>query len=475
MELTAVVLAAGLGKRMKSTLPKVMHPVAGKPMVGYVVDSACNAGADRVVMVVGIGAEQVQHYFADRVEYALQAEQLGTAHALLQAEPVLAGSAGSVLVINGDTPLITPDVLRDFAHAHAASGAVATILTAEIADPTGYGRIIRGADGTVARMAEEKDATAAERAVREVNTGIYCFQASGITDTDGRSYSLWDVLRRIGNSNAQNEFYLTEVATVLTGMGHRLHAFAASSVEWVLAPNNRRQLAEAEAIYRRRILNHWMDEGVSILDPNTTYIDAEVSIGTDTTIWPGTFIQGRTTIGSGCVIGPNSRVVHCHIGDHVQLDMSVVEHSTIGDHCHVGPYAHLRAGCVLGRHVELGNYAEAKKTHFEDGVKCHHHSYLGDAHIGANANIGAGTITANYDGFVKHRTEIGARSFVGVNANLLAPLQIGADAYIAAGSTVNHDVPDQALAIGRPRQENKEGYAKLLREKASRRAQRGTT
>lgn len=471
MALTAVVLAAGHGKRMKSNLVKVMHPVGGKPMVGHVVASARAAGAERIAVVVGVGAEQVRAYLDGEVEFVTQSEQLGTGHALLQAESLLAGSKGTLLVLYGDAPLLTPDVLRELLAIHRRQGTVATVLTAHVPDPTGYGRIVRAPDGSLDRIVEEADASPAERAIQEINTGIYCLEFQGIRDREGVSYSLFDVLKRIRNDNAQHEYYLTDLNLVLGQMGQRVGIATVPSNDWVLFPNSRRQLAEAERIYRRRILNHWMDEGVTIIDPNATYIDADVRIGRDTTIWPGTFLQGNTRIGERCEVGPNTRIVASQIGNDVRIEMSVIEQSTLGDECHIGPYAHLRPRCVLGRGVEFGNYAEAKNTVFGDGVKCHHHSYLGDTEIGERANIGAGVITANYDGYNKHRTRIGPGVFVGTNVNLVAPIELGPGAYVGAGSTVTKDVPADALAVERAPQIIKPGHAKVLRERARRRAQ----
>ncbi len=475
MELMAVVLAAGQGKRMKSSLVKVMHPIGGKPMVGHVVASARAAGAERVGVVVGVGADQVRAYLAGQAEFVTQAEQLGTGHALLQAEPLFGQAEGTLLVLYGDAPLLTAEVLQELLAIHRNNGMPATVLTAAVPNPTGYGRIIRAADGSLERITEEADASTEERTIREINTGIYCLQLQGIRDANGNSFGLFDVLRRISNNNAQKEYYLTDLNLVLAEMDQRVGIATVQSTDWVLFPNSRRQLAEAEAIYRRRVLNYWMDEGVTIVDPNTTYIDAEVEIGRDTTIWPGTFIQGKTRIGEGCEVGPNTRLVSSTIGNAVRIEMSVVEESGVGDECHIGPYAHLRPKCILGRGVEFGNYAEAKNTIFGDGVKCHHHSYLGDTEIGPRANIGAGVITANYDGYNKSRTRIGQQAFIGTNVNLVAPLVIGEGALVGAGSTITKDVLAEALAVERAPQVMKPGYANVMKERARRRSQSAST
>ena len=440
-------------------------------MVGHVVASARAVGAERIVVVVGVGADQVRAYLDGQAEFVLQAEQLGTGHALMQAESALAEAEGTLLVLYGDAPLLTPEVLQELLSAHRQNRTVATVLAAVVPDPTGYGRVIRTADGSLERIVEEADASSAERAICEINTGIYCLELQGIRDLTGASHGLFDVLRRLRNNNAQQEYYLTDLNLIMAEMGQRVGIATVASTDWVLFPNSRRQLAEAEAIYRRRILNHWMDEGVTIVDPNSTYIDAGVQIGRDTTVWPGTFLQGTTIVGERCDIGPNTRVAASQIGNAVRIEMSVVEQSTVGDGCHIGPYAHLRPRCVLGRGVELGNFAEAKNTVFGDGVKCHHHSYLGDTEIGPRANIGAGVITANYDGYNKHRTRIGQQAFIGTNVNLVAPIVVGEGALVGAGSTLTKDVPADALAVERASQVIKPGYANLMRERARRRSQ----
>lgn len=471
LELTAVILAAGYGKRMKSRLVKVMHPVGGKPMVGHIVSAARAAGAGRIIVVVGHGAEQVRSYLGDTVEYALQAEQLGTGHALMQAEGLVAGATGNLLVLNGDCPLMSSETLKSLVSEHVSHGQAATVLAAVAPDPTGLGRILRAPDGTLARIVEHKDATEAERAIREINAGIYCFRLQGITDRQGQPHTLFELLRTLKQANAQGEYYLTDIVATLADLGQRVAVATTDDAESVLGINDRRQLAQAEAALRQRILEHWMDEGVTILDPQTTYIDADVHIGKDTTVYPFTFVRGATTIGEGCSIGPHTSVLACRVGDGVHIEQSVVEESTIGDGCRIGPYAHLRPNCVLGKDVEVGNYAELKKTRLGDGSKCHHHSYLGDAVVGANANIGAGVITCNYDGVAKHVTHIGDSAFIGTNVNLVAPISVGNNGYVAAGSTVTRDVPADALAISRSPQENKEGRARVLIDRARRRKQ----
>ncbi|BDG62009.1 bifunctional UDP-N-acetylglucosamine diphosphorylase/glucosamine-1-phosphate N-acetyltransferase GlmU [Caldinitratiruptor microaerophilus] len=452
---SAVILAAGLGTRMRSRLPKVLHPVGGRPMVGHVVEHCRQAGVDRVIVVVGAGREQVQAYLGDSVAYAVQEEQLGTAHALLQAEPLLDGARGDLLVLYGDTPLLRPEVVKRLLEAHRESGASATVLTAHVQDPGSFGRVIRGPDGTLARIVEFKDATPEERAVREINAGVYCFRLEGF----------FQHLRRVPRG-PQGEFYLPDVLPLLMAAGGRVEAVAAAEEEDVLAPNDRRQLAQAEAILRRRVLDRLMESGVTVVDPATTWVSAEAEVGPDTVLLPFTFLEGRTRVGRDCVIGPGSRVVDSTIGDRSRVEFSVVESSRIAEDVRIGPYAHVRPGCEIGPGVELGNYAEVKKARLGPRVKMHHHGYLGDVEVGEAANIGAGVITSNYDGVNKFRTVIGPGAFVGTNVNLVAPLTVGEGAYVAAGSTVNQDVPPGALAIARARQENKEGYAARIRARA---------
>lgn len=458
-EVTAVILAAGMGTRMKSDLIKVLHPIGGKPMLGHVISNVRAAGVERLVAVVGHQAESVQAAFGDSLEYALQTEQLGTGHALLQTEHLLAGAQGDLLLLYGDNPFVGPEILTGLLEAHRQGGAAATVLTAEVADPTGLGRIIRNHQGDLARIVEQKDASESERQIREINTGIYCFKLQV------GKFGLFELLHRLEPNNAQKEYYLTDIVGILNDLGERVAICRWNEEESFLAPNNRRQFAEAEALLRKRTLDRLMDDGVSIIDPATTYVDAEAQIGRDTVLYPFTFIQGPCVIGEKCQIGPHSRLVASRVADGARITESVVEESSVGPECQIGPYSHLRPGCELGRGVQVGNYAELKKAKVADGVKCHHHSYLGDIEIGAKVNIGAGVITSNYDGVHKHRTEIGAGAFIGTNVNLVAPIKIGENSFIAAGSTVNRDVPADALAIARNRQDNKEGYAARLREK----------
>ncbi|MBE3589739.1 MAG: bifunctional UDP-N-acetylglucosamine diphosphorylase/glucosamine-1-phosphate N-acetyltransferase GlmU [Firmicutes bacterium] len=457
----AVILAAGQGKRMRSALAKVLHPVAGRPMIRYVLDAALEAGVDAVVVVVGRDAERVQEACvqaaAERrppLAFALQEEQLGTGHAVLQARPHV-GEADRLLVLYGDTPLIEAAQIRALLDAHAAAGAAATLLTAVVADPTGYGRVVRGGDGAVLRIVEEKDATEEERRIQEINTGIGCF-------TPG---PLWEALQRVEPRNAQGEYYLTDVVALLRGMGHRTAAVPAADAEAVLGVNDRAALAEAGAVLRRRRLLRLMREGVTVVDPATTFVDADVEVGEDTVILPFTILEGRTRVGRGCRLGPGSHLIDSELADGVTVMQSVVEESRIAEGVRIGPFAHVRPGCEIGPGAEIGNYAEVKKSRLGAGVKAHHHSYIGDAVIGDNVNVGAGLVTVNYDGRRKHVTVVEAGAFLGCNVNLVAPVTVGRDAYVAAGSTVTEPVPPGALAIARERQVNKEGWVERARSR----------
>lgn len=457
---TGVVLAAGGGTRMKSDLIKVLHPVAGRPMVSHVVTNARKVGVEEIVVVVGPQHEKVRACLGDSVRYVQQGRPLGTGHAVLEAAPVFDGEDGHVLVLFADNLFIGPEVIQRLIDRHLTTGARATLLTAKVSNPFGLGRVLRDEQGNCVGMVEEKDATPAQKLVNEIWPGMIMFRRKGLRE----------LLGRLDNNNAQREYYLPQAVTLLLQDGEKVEIACEATEEDVLAPNDRVQLAQAEALARKRIAQRLMLSGVTMIDPSTTYIDDEVEIGRDTTIWPFTFIRGRTVIGSGCTIGPNATVDSADIADGVTVDQSVVESSRVGPGCRIGPYAHLRAGCDLEADVEVGNYAEMKKAKVARGVKMHHHGYLGDVTVGEQVNIGAGAITSNYDGVSKWPTVIEAGAFVGTNANLVAPITVGASGFVAAGSTVNRDVPAGALAIARARQENKEGYVERLRAKRTKAA-----
>ena len=448
-DLTTIILAAGKGTRMKSSLPKVLHKAGGKAMLAHVLDAAKEAGAGRSIVVVGFGGAAVDEALAGEAEFVTQAEQLGTGHAVLQTEPLLRGEKGTVLVLCGDTPLLTGTLLKKLVEEHAAAGAKATVLTAVMPDATGYGRVIRAADGTVAKIVEHKDATKEELGVREINSGIYCFSAP----------DLFAALHEVGNDNAQGEYYLPDVLEILKQKGEKIFAVAADSYEETLGVNSRAQLAASEKILRRRKNEALMAEGVTLMDPETTYVDVDVVVGRDTVIYPGTWLEGRTVIGEGCEIGPNSRFQNVKIGAHVTAHFCYAHECEIADGVTLGPYVHIRPDTTLAAGVKIGNFVEVKNSMVGEGTKLPHLSYIGDSDIGAGVNMGCGTITVNYDGKKKFRTTVGDGAFVGCNSNLVAPVRVGDNAYVGAGSTITKDIPEGDLAIARAHQKNITGWA----------------
>ena len=448
-DLTTIILAAGKGTRMKSALPKVLHKAGGKAMLAHVLDAAKEAGAGRSIVVVGFGGAAVEEALAGEAEFVTQAEQLGTGHAVLQTEPLLRGEKGTVLVLCGDTPLLTGTLLKKLVEEHAAAGAKATVLTAVMPDATGYGRVIRAADGTVAKIVEHKDATKEELGVREINSGIYCFSAP----------DLFAALHEVGNDNAQGEYYLPDVLEILKQKGEKIFAVAADSYEETLGVNSRAQLAASEKILRRRKNEALMAEGVTLMDPETTYVDVDVVVGRDTVIYPGTWLEGRTVIGEGCEIGPNSRFQNVKVGAHVTAHFCYAHECEIADGVTLGPYVHIRPDTKLAAGVKIGNFVEVKNSVVGEGTKLPHLSYIGDSDIGAGVNMGCGTITVNYDGKKKFRTTVGDGAFVGCNSNLVAPVRVGDNAYVGAGSTITKDIPEGDLAIARAHQKNITGWA----------------
>jgi bifunctional UDP-N-acetylglucosamine pyrophosphorylase/glucosamine-1-phosphate N-acetyltransferase len=462
MNKMAIVLAAGQGKRMKSKLYKVLHSVCGKPMVSHVLDTVRKAACERSVVIVGHGAEAVQRTLGDTVEYALQAEQLGTGHAVLQAKPMLGEEEGVTVIICGDTPLVRAETVEAMIALHIQQGASATILTAELPDPSGYGRIIRAGDSRVLRIVEHKDCTPDEAGIREINTGTYCF--------DNRK--LFQALDQVTNENAQGEYYLTDVIGILQREGDTIAACLVEDPAEAIGVNDRVALGEAERLMRLRINAYHQMNGVTLIDAEHTYIEADVTIGADTIIYPGTYLRGQTSIGEDCVIGPATELMNTTVGNASTLRQTVADGVEVGEECIVGPFAFLRPGTKLGKHVKIGDFVEIKNTVIGEHSKVPHLSYIGDAKVGANVNIGCGAITANYDGYNKSMTEIGDNVFVGSNANLIAPIKIGSGAYIVAGSTITQNVPDNDMAIARERQVNKPGYAEKIRARARARAKK---
>ncbi len=455
--LAAVILAAGRGTRMKSELPKVLHPVAGLPMVKYPVGLGQNLGCAPTVLVVGHGAEAVQETLAEcDTTFALQKEQLGTGHALLCAEDALKDFQGTLLLLCGDVPLLTKETLDKLLAYHALQQAAVTVLTAEMVNPHGYGRIVRDGE-SVLRIVEEKDASANEKTIREINTGIYAFEAPLV----------FDALRSIGKDNAQGEYYLTDVLEIVRSQGRKVCALVAGAVEESMGINDRVQLAEAGRIMRRRINEGHMRAGVTLVDPETTYIEPSVEVGADTLIHPGVHLRGATRIASGCLIEPGVVVTDCSIGEGAHLKASsVLAESTLGPKCAIGPMAHLRPGTVLAGSNKLGNFVETKKAVLAEKAQASHLTYIGDAEVGRNVNIGCGTITCNYDGVNKYKTIIEDDVFVGSDTQFIAPVRIGRNSLIAAGSTITKDVPPDSLALSRTPQKIKEGW-RLRKKKDS--------
>ncbi|MEV5114895.1 bifunctional UDP-N-acetylglucosamine diphosphorylase/glucosamine-1-phosphate N-acetyltransferase GlmU [Peribacillus frigoritolerans] len=449
----AIILAAGQGTRMKSKLYKVLHPVCGKPMVQHVIDQVNQLQIEDIVTVIGHGAEKVQEQLGDSCKYALQEQQLGTAHAVMQAESVLSARSGTTLVICGDTPLIKAETMKELIALHEQSQAKATILTAYADNPAGYGRVLRGEGGLVEKIVEHKDASEEERYVKEINTGTYCFD----------NQALFSALQKVSNENVQGEYYLPDVIEILKEEGEVVTAFQSSEFEETLGVNDRVALSQAEQILRKRINEKHMRNGVTIIDPLTTFIEADVQIGQDTVINPGSFIKGKSIIGQDCLIGPNTEISDCEIGDGTEVLQSVVHESSIGSFVKIGPFAHVRPQSDIKDSVKIGNFVEIKKTVFGKGSKASHLSYIGDAEVGENVNIGCGSITVNYDGKNKYLTKIEDNVFIGCNSNLVAPVTVGEGAYVAAGSTITQDVPQQALSVARARQVNKEDYVKNLK------------
>ncbi|WP_438348312.1 bifunctional UDP-N-acetylglucosamine diphosphorylase/glucosamine-1-phosphate N-acetyltransferase GlmU [Paenibacillus sp. FA6] len=456
MKRMAIILAAGQGKRMKSKLYKVLHPVCGKPMVGHVLDTVKQVNSERVIVIVGHGAKAVQAFLGDAAEYVLQEQQLGTGHAVKQAAPLLSHETGSTIVICGDTPLVTPETLEGLMQLHESNQAAATVLTAQMDNPKGYGRVIRGEDGKVLRIVEQKDCSPQEDAVHEINTGTYCFD-------NGK---LFAALEKVTNQNTQQEYYLTDVIGILVNANETVLGYVTDDASESIGVNDRLALSEAEQFMRERIAKRHMLNGVTIIDPSSTVIGADVTIGSDTILFPGTIIKGYTVIGEDCVIGPNSDIDSSMIANSVIIKHSVLDHAEVGSRTTVGPFAYLRPGSKLGEDVKIGDFVEVKNSVISNGSKVSHLSYIGDAMIGKNVNVGCGAITVNYDGYNKFVTEIEDDAFIGSNVNLVAPVKVGKGAFIVAGSTITDSVGENEMAIARQRQVNKPGYAEKLRNKA---------
>jgi len=439
MKVTAVLLAAGQGTRMKSDLPKVLHPLAGKPMLWHTLQALGQATTEKPVVVVGHGAEQVETFVDDAAVCVLQEPQLGTGHAAMQAENVLKGKADYIIVTYADMPLLRGEAFQQLVETQKKNNGPISMLTVIADDPRGFGRIVRKDDGTVAAIVEEFVATPQQKTIKELNVGAYCFSADW----------LWEALHRIELS-PKGEYYLTDTVELAVIDGLPVQALVHDNLQETIGINTRVHLAEADAAMRQRINRDLMLAGVSMIDPASTYIEAGVTVGKDTVVMPNTYIQGNTTIGERCEIGPNAHIRNSQIGNGCMVFMSVMESARLDDDVDIGPFARLRKGAHLMEHVHMGNFGEVKDSTLRPGVKMGHFSYIGNADIGANTNIGAGTITCNYDGEKKHPTEIGEDVFIGSDSMLVAPLKIGARARTGAGAVVTKDVKEDTLVVGMP-------------------------
>ena len=449
-KLKVIILAAGEGKRMKSKLPKVLHKVQGKTMADHVIDAAECAGANDICVVIGHGAETVKEALRNRnVKFALQEKQMGTGHAVMQAGDFIEDGA-DIVVLYGDTPLITAQTINKILDFHRTEKNSISIISAMVDNPAGYGHIIRDINGNFLKNVEHKDADEKEKLVKEINTGIYCFTGEALK----KGLSL------LKNDNVQGEYYLPDTLEIILKDGGRVNAMAAQSADEFAGVNSKAQLADAEKAMRRRI-NAWhMDNGVTMIDPERPYIEAGAVIGCDTVLLPGVVIEGNTVIGENCVIGPDSRLTNVKLGNGVKFQYSTAIDSSVDDNTTVGPYAYIRPDCTIGKNVKIGDFVEVKNSNVGNGTKVSHLTYIGDSDVGERINFGCGTVTVNYDGKKKFRTVVDDDVFIGCNTNLVAPVKVGKGSYIAAGSTITEDVPENSLAIARERQINKTGWVK---------------
>ncbi|MFB0508747.1 MAG: bifunctional UDP-N-acetylglucosamine diphosphorylase/glucosamine-1-phosphate N-acetyltransferase GlmU [Thermodesulfobacteriota bacterium] len=450
-DLATIILAAGKGTRMKSDLVKVLHPLLGVPMLSYPIELSLNGiNSGKTIVVVGYQGERIRaHFTDDRLTFVDQGDPLGTGHAVLCVEKHLKGFKGTVLILYGDVPSLKEDTLRRFIDFHKGNEGVITVMTTVLEDPTGYGRIVRADEGWVQRIVEDKDTSPDEMSIKEINTGIYCVE----------SPFLFEALKQVRQDNVQGEYYLTDIVAIANGQKRKVYAFVAEHPAEVVGINTRVDLAKADEIMRSELLTGMMLDGVTIVDPKTTYIDKPVRVGRDTVIYPNCYLQGETIIGERCILEPNTKITDSRIGSDVVIkSFSVITESTIEEGAAIGPFARLRPKTEVKRNARIGNFVEVKKSIIGEGTKANHLTYLGDTTVGKNVNIGAGTITCNYDGEKKYPTVIEDDVFVGSNTELIAPVTLKRGSSVGAGSTITRNVPDGALAISRSKQKNIRGW-----------------
>ena len=447
MNFKAIILAAGKGTRMKSKYPKVIHKVCGKEMVNHIIDVSKKSGVNDVVAILGHESEVVKNILSKDTMIAMQTEQLGTGHAVKMAKQYI-NDEDTIVILCGDTPLIKEETLKRLFDYHIENEYKATVLTTKVQNPTGYGRVIRDENGDLLKIVEQKDGNAEELAVNEINSGIYCFKGKMLRES----------LDLLDNNNAQGEYYLTDTIKILRDKGFKVGAFNGSTIEELMGVNSRLELSKAETLMRKRINEFHLLNGVTIIDPDATYIEADVQIGQDTIVYPGVMLHGNTKIGNECIIGMNTSITNSIIGNCTEVKNSTVIDSTIGENTTVGPYAYLRPKSNIGNHVKIGDFVEVKNATIEDNSKASHLSYIGDAHVGKDVNIGCGVVFVNYDGKNKFKSIVKDGAFIGSNSNLVAPVTVEKKGYIATGSTITEDVPDGALAVARQRQVIKEGW-----------------
>lgn len=447
-----IVLAAGEGTRMKSKKPKVLHSICGKPLISHVLDAAFGAGVDKNVVIIGHGKEEVRDCVkGEKIDFAEQAiydgAPYGTGYAVMQAVDYI-NDEDHVVILCGDTPLIESKTINDLIEFHKREKNHATVLTAKLENPSGYGRIVKKGNGEIKKIVEQKDANESEKTIKEINSGFYCFSGK----------ELKFGLERITNDNLQNEYYLTDIIEVLSNEGYNVKALTFEDPSQLYGINSRAQLAQAEEIMRKRINRGHMENGVTFINPDSTYIDPEVKVGKDTIIYPNVYLEKNTVIGEDCIIRSNTRIVDSIIDDNVEIEASLIENSLVGNACHIGPFAHLRPHAKLGKNVKIGNFVEVKKSTIKDNSKAGHLAYIGDADIGESVNIGCGVIFVNYNGQIKARSLVGDNAFIGSNSNIVAPVEVAKWGYIAAGSTITKDVGEGDLSIGRAQQVNMPGW-----------------